>query len=209
MKKIFKVIFLVELFKIAATLGCENQLSELFRREGIRLGEELPQKSVLFFNTHPHEILQESLLKSLLEIRKFAPKRPIVLEIHEKAITNVKPMKQLRAALTDLEIGLAYDDFGAGQARLIELIEIPPDFLKFDIALVHDIHQASLRKQQIIERLVKIAHDFGIIPLAEGIECKQEGDVCIQPGFSYAQEGFYYGRPDSISSQKELHAASK
>jgi EAL domain-containing protein (putative c-di-GMP-specific phosphodiesterase class I) len=194
----------IELFKIASLLGYENNLSELFRKEGVRLGKVLPKKSIFFVNTHPQEIFQKSLLKSLSEIRKAYPSRPMVLEIHEKAITDLKLLKRLRKILTDLKIGLAYDDFGAGQARLIELIEIPPDFLKFDISIIHNIHKAPLRKQQIVERLVSIVHDFGIIQLAEGIECKEESDVCSQIGFNYGQ-GFYFGRPGPINSQKDLY----
>lgn len=183
-------------------LGYENQLSDIFRKEGFRLGKVLPRKLALFFNTHPHEVFQKPFLKSLYEIRKAASGRPIVLEIHEKAITNVNLMKKLRAFLNDLNIDLAYDDFGAGQARLVELIEARPDILKFDIALVHNIHKAPLRKLQMIERLVKIVHDSGVIPLAEGIECGQESVVCSQIGFKCTQ-GFYFGRPGSIDSQNK------
>jgi len=95
-------------------------------------------------------------------------------------------------------MGLAYDDFGLGQSRLIELSEVPPDYLKFNMSLIRNIHTACQRKQQMVERLVKMAHDFGIHPLAEGIETKQERDVCIQLGFTCAQ-GFFFGRSTLIS----------
>ena len=79
---------------------------------------------------------------SLRELRELEPRRPLVLEIHEAAVTCGDEMKQLRAALADLQIGLAYDDFGAGQARLVELVDVPPDYLKFDMKLVQNLESA-------------------------------------------------------------------
>ena len=48
---------------------------------------------------------------SLEELRRIEPTRPVVLEIHEKAVTNSSNMRELRSALMDLAIELAYDDF--------------------------------------------------------------------------------------------------
>ena len=42
-----------------------------------------------------------------------------------------------------LNIDLAYDDFGAGQARLLELIEVPVKYVKFDIALIRGLPTAT------------------------------------------------------------------
>ena len=72
-----------------------------------------------------------------------------------------------------MQIGLAYDDFGAGQARLVELVEIRPDYLKFDMKLVQNIASASLERQRMLASLVKMVHELGITPLAEGIEASR------------------------------------
>jgi len=123
----------------------------------------------------------------------------MVLEIHEKTATQTQPMRELRAKLSDLNIGLAYDDFGAGQARLIELIEVPPDYLKFDMQLVQNIHAASAERQKMVARLVQMTAELGIIPLAEGVETREDHEVCVQMGFLCGQ-GFYYGRPAVASA---------
>ena len=41
------------------------------------------------------------------------------------------------------------------------------------------------------------AGPLGVVPLAEGIECEQEGTICREMGFALAQ-GYYYGRPAPI-----------
>lgn len=188
-----------ELFAIAASLNLESELSRIFRARGVEIAKAFPEPPILFVNTHPAEGQQPGLLESLKAIRESAPLMPITLEVHEGAVTNLPAMHELRAALRDLRIGLAYDDFGAGQARLVELVEVPPDYLKFDIGLVRNIHIAPKHKQQMLETLVRLVRDMGIAPLAEGIESAEESTVCQQMGFEYAQ-GYYFGRPQPIES---------
>jgi len=99
--------------------------------------------------------------------------------------------------LSDLGIGLACDDFGVGQARLLELVEVKPEYLNFDISLVRNLDQASTAHQQLVESLVRIAWDLDVTPLAEGVEIEGQSDVCMEVGFSLGQ-GFDYGRPAPI-----------
>jgi EAL domain-containing protein (putative c-di-GMP-specific phosphodiesterase class I) len=183
------------MFAAAKVLNMEGELSRILREEGIRSGQVLPQAQVLFVNTHPAEIDDlELLVFSLRELRELEPRRPLVLEIHEAAVTRGGEMNQLRDALAEMQIGLAYDDFGAGQARLVELVEVRPDYLKFDMMLVQKIASASLERQRMLASLVKMVHELGITPLAEGIEEIADHEVCRQIGFTLAQ-GFYYGHP--------------
>ncbi len=183
-----------QMFTVAARLKLESALSRLFRHEGVRQGLDLADGSNLFLNTHPAELSEEGLVESLVELREVAPNVPLTLEIHEAAITDLERMLALHRSLKELDIQLAYDDFGAGQARLVDLIEVPPDCLKFDIGLVRDIHKGTAQRQQMLETLVRMAHDLGVRVLAEGIECQAEGDVCAQLGFDLAQ-GYHYGKP--------------
>jgi EAL domain-containing protein (putative c-di-GMP-specific phosphodiesterase class I) len=186
-----------ELFKMAATYGMEANLSELFREVGIRVGAPLALNRILFVNMHPEEIRGTQLIQSLKSMRHDYPDTPVVLELHESAITDVERIQQLRSLLRDLSIGLAYDDFGAGRARLNELGEIPPDYLKFDVSLIRQIHSAGPAKQQLVERLVQLARDMGVSTLAEGVELPQERDVCEQMGFDLAQ-GYMFGKPKPV-----------
>jgi EAL domain-containing protein (putative c-di-GMP-specific phosphodiesterase class I) len=96
--------------------------------------------------------------------------------------------------LRDIGVRFAYDDFGAGQARLSELGEAPAPFVKFDMGLVHDIHLASERKRRVVRDLVKLVLDLGSVPLAEGIEEEGEAQICREMGFQLIQ-GFLTGRP--------------
>jgi EAL domain-containing protein (putative c-di-GMP-specific phosphodiesterase class I) len=188
-----------DLFDIAVLLDMESELSTLFREEGVNQGLHLPGSAALFVNTHPIELIRiRNLERSLRKLRDITASASIVLEISEKAITDLQRMKGLQSALQDLDIGLAYDDFGVGQSRLVELAKFPPDFLKFDISLIRRIHLAPKRLHQLVVTFLNMSQDLGAGTIAEGIECKEEGETCRQLGFDYVQ-GFYYGAPVPIT----------
>ncbi|MEX0612726.1 MAG: EAL domain-containing protein, partial [Pirellulales bacterium] len=171
------------MFAAARVLNLEGELSRIFREEGVRSGQVLPAGNSLFVNTHPAEMDDlELLIFSLSELRELEPKRQLVLEIHEAAVAAGDQMRTLRTALTNLQIGLAYDDFGAGQARLVELVDVPPDYLKFDMKLIQRLDSASIDRQRMLASLVKMVHDLGITPLAEGIETEGVHQICRQIG---------------------------
>ncbi len=183
-----------QLLGIGRKLRKEIELSGLFRPKGLQLGAVLPPSDIFFLNTHPAEKIDVEFDISLRRLRAIAPKRPIALEIHESAITNLQDMKKLRKVLQEYAIYLAYDDFGVGQARINELAEVPPDFLKFDLSLIRDIDKASANKQKLVNKLVDMASNLGIATIAECIETAEEVEVCKQMGFSHAQ-GYYFGKP--------------
>jgi EAL domain-containing protein (putative c-di-GMP-specific phosphodiesterase class I) len=186
------------MFTAASQLNVEVELSRMLRWEGLQVATRYPNKPRIFVNTHPCEMDDPGLLSSMRALREFSEDMPIVLEIHEKAVTDPTRMQELHLALVDLNIGLAYDDFGAGQTRLVELVEVRPDYLKFDMQLVQKIDKASPERQKMLEALVQMTRDLGIITLAEGVETEGEHLVCQQLGFEMGQ-GFYYGKPAPVN----------
>ena len=193
-----------DLFNIAVLLEMASELSSLFREEGVIQGLQLPGSAIFFVNTHPIELNKISdLKKSLNRLRDITATTAIVLEINEKAITDRERMESLLSALRKLDIGLAYDDFGVGQSRLVELAKFPPNYLKFDISLIRRIHLAPKRLHQLIVTFLTMSQDLGAATIAEGIECKEEEETCRQLGFDFAQ-GHYYGIPIPISQFVEI-----
>jgi EAL domain-containing protein (putative c-di-GMP-specific phosphodiesterase class I) len=187
------------MFQAAQRLGQEVELSILLRREGVRAGRRLPGLPRLYLNTHPAELAAPELLPSLHEIRQLAPKQPMTIEVHEAAVAKVEDLLELREACRSLDMQLAYDDFGAGQARLDELARVAPDCVKFDMRLVRDLHEAPAERRLVTERLVSLVRDLGIVPLAEGVEKPDEADACEQIGFELGQ-GYFFGRPAPLAA---------
>lgn len=186
------------MFSAAAQLNLECELSSMLRTEGARVGRGLAGRPHLFVNTHPKEMSRPDLIESFSELRRDMQSQPVTVEIHEGAVTDMGCMHRLRESLRDLDMRLAYDDFGSGQARLLELTEVPPDYVKFDINLIRNIHLGNAGRQQTLQTLVRMVRELGIATLAEGIECAEEVEVCRQIGFDFAQ-GYYFGRPAPIT----------
>lgn len=183
------------MFQAAEQLNLEVELSRLLRWEGVRVGRDLPDGPALFVNTHPKEMNDtKGLIESLENVREISGNAHMVLEIHEAAVTDSKSIQELAAAIADLDIKLAFDDFGSGQARLAQLIEARPDFVKFDISLIRGIDGADEQRHRMLGQLVKMVGELNIQVLAEGIETAEEADACREIGFDLAQ-GYFYGRP--------------
>lgn len=184
------------LFHIAESVnGLAMHLSGLFRDAGVAKAASFDTDAKFFLNIHPDELKYVRLLLLQMEkLRKLYPDLPLVLEIHEKAVTSTSEMKKICRELDNLDIELAYDDFGAGQARFIELIEAPAHYLKFDIGLVREIDKASKAKRNLVQSLVSLSRDMAILTLAEGLDRQEEVETCKELGFDFIQ-GFYFGKP--------------
>jgi EAL domain-containing protein (putative c-di-GMP-specific phosphodiesterase class I) len=194
----------VKLFDLAGAHGPDVQaeLSRLFRRKAVELVKDLPEPPKLFVNTHPVELERPGLLESLEELRSYAPQVDLVLEIHERALAQTEFISWLHTKLREINVGLAYDDFGAGQARLFELAETPPDYLKFDRRFVTGLGSAPVSRQRLVAALVAAAGELRVKTIAEGVETAEEAVACVRAGFSLAQ-GYHYAKPMPIESLLE------
>jgi EAL domain-containing protein (putative c-di-GMP-specific phosphodiesterase class I) len=188
-----------QMFQAAEYFHMEAELSRMLRREELVTSSavELPH---LFLNTHPTELMDlKRLILSLREIRACRPNQPLTLEVHEAAAADLNTMKMLRMVLGDLNMKLAYDDFGAGQARLNELVEARPHFVKFDRQMISGLDKADPSRAQMIESLVGMCRQLGIVTLAEGVETAPEAEACRKVGFELMQ-GYHFGRPAELRS---------
>ncbi|WP_339744713.1 EAL domain-containing protein [uncultured Rubinisphaera sp.] len=184
----------IMMFEIASRLGLEERLSEAARfKAAMAIAPHHPAKR-LFLNTHPNEHLGEKLIGSLSHLRSLIGDWKIVIEIHEAAVPNLATIREFQAQLRYLDIEIAYDDFGAGQSRLRELTEVPPNIVKFDRSIVDGLATASTQHRTMVQSLVNVCHESNIITLAEGIDNGDDSEVCREMGFQLFQ-GFYFGRP--------------
>lgn len=189
----------IELFCLAEAMDREVDLSLAFRDFGVSKIAPHIKGNTLFINAHPKETFSEVFLASLERLRKASPGLSIVVEIHESAVTDIEKLRAFANRLAQLDIRFAYDDFGAGQARLLELADVPAHFVKFDMSLIRGLHNASPRKRQLVRDLVQMVLATGSVPLAEGVEDEEEARICVEMGFHLIQ-GYLTGRPAPVDS---------
>ncbi len=190
----------LELFNVASTFGVERELSSAFRAKGMEQANELPGDPTIFAKTHPRALEESSsLIASLEYLRAQHPGPRLVLEISEAAVANLSVLQAMSSHLTRLGIGLAFDNFGVGQTRLLELIDACPHYVKFDRVWITDLHRAPPKKRQMVETLVRLLRELDVGTVAEGIETADEASACMDLGFEFAQ-GYFLGRPAPAAS---------
>ena len=191
-----------DLFRIAETVDRAAELSRLFRRRTVELlaaaGADLP---LLFLNTHPSELGKPELMESLRALREIGPNLELAIEIHEGALAEPQVIAELKRDLDSLGMRLALDDFGLGE-RILQLAEVPPHYLKFDISMVKDIVKAPPSKRRLLAMLMAAAREVSAVPIAEGIESEMEASVCTSAGFTLAQ-GYLFGQPLPLAAVRE------
>jgi EAL domain-containing protein (putative c-di-GMP-specific phosphodiesterase class I)/DNA-binding NarL/FixJ family response regulator len=151
---------------------------------------DLPASSYLSVNVSPPTVIDSSFLKL---IRGTDGER-IVIEVTEHApIADYSMMNVALRRIRAEGVRLAIDDAGAGFASLRHILQLDPDFIKLDRALIHGI--AKDRSQQALAAgLISFAEKIGATIIAEGIETLGELRALQALGVLYGQ-GFYLSRP--------------
>jgi len=191
-----------ELFKIAESTGLEVELSDLMRNTGVDIAVEYDLQGDIFVNTHPHEMKNpDQLLASLHQLRQRHPDLPLVFEVHEECVMDVDSLRAFKNELKRMSIRFAFDDFGVGQFRLMELTEAKPDIIKFDKILIAGIDKADEGRINLLRHLKQIASELSIQTLAECVENEAEYLVCKDLGFDLYQ-GYFFARPAPASTYR-------
>jgi EAL domain-containing protein (putative c-di-GMP-specific phosphodiesterase class I) len=126
--------------------------------------------------------------------------RDVVLEINERVAFEGRP--DYGAVLRELKrqgFGIAIDDMGAGYSSLHSVVEMEPDYMKFDVSLVRNIDR-SLIKRSLLETLVELAEKIGAQVVAEGIEAESELQAVRDMGVRLGQ-GRFLAAPQRVPGE--------
>ncbi|CDW94734.1 conserved hypothetical protein [Thiomonas sp. CB2] len=121
--------------------------------------------------------------------------KPMVIEITERQlIGDAEAVRQLVQPLIDFGFQLAVDDFGSGYSSYLYVLKLPVSYLKIEAELVREAAH-SARAQAMVRSINSMAHELGILTIAEGIEDEATAEVMRRIGVDWAQ-GYYWGRPE-------------
>lgn len=188
-----------KLFSFAEQSDAINDLERLCRRSAVKRVAPLIERypgSKVFINCSAHAFNDPELIIDLVEGALVAGCEPrdMVVEVTERvAITEWNEFRQVLSDLRYAGLRIAIDDMGSGYSSLQAVAEVEPDYLKFDFSLVHDLHRSSI-KRDLVETLVTLAEKIGALPIAEGIECREELSALRAMGVGYGQ-GYLLSRP--------------
>jgi diguanylate cyclase (GGDEF)-like protein len=109
--------------------------------------------------------------------------------------------------LKDLGVKIGLDDFGTGVASLTWLRELSLDLLKLDRTFVAGL-TINREDRMIVKHVVELAHDLGIVAIAEGVEHPEQAEAMAELHVDLAQ-GFHYGKPTTPEGIVRLLDPSK
>ncbi len=123
-----------------------------------------------------------------------ADPRHIELEITEHSmVEDIASNVAELAAMGELGIRVAVDDFGTGLSSLAYLKRLPINKLKIDRAFVKDLPGAA-DDVAITRAIISMARSLGLTVVAEGVETQAQREFLAAQGCDCAQ-GFLYSRP--------------
>ncbi len=103
------------------------------------------------------------------------------------------------AALRELGVAVAIDDFGAGYASFAQLKVLPVTALKINLSFIRDlgeVPEASSRDATVVMGIIALATILGLDVVAEGVETEAQGEFLAAHGCGFAQ-GYWFGRPQA------------
>ena len=182
----------VELLLAAERLGRSHGLGRHIRAAVARMQPSMPSGTDLFVNLLPSDLLDEQLYDPAAPLSKIA--HWSVLEITEReSLESIADLHDRRRALRALGFRVAVDDLGAGYAGLDHLIQLEPDVVKLDMALVRGIDSQKV-KQNVVRSMVSLCEELRIQVVSEGVETAAERDALELMG-SHFQQGYLFARP--------------
>lgn len=111
----------------------------------------------------------------------------------EQIVTDLALAASMTKELAHLNIKLAIDDFGRGYSSLVRLKELPFAELKLDRTFVTDCGTDKVNAP-LCKTVIDLAHNFGSIAVAIGIEKASDALALVSMGCDYGQ-GFLLGQP--------------
>jgi EAL domain-containing protein (putative c-di-GMP-specific phosphodiesterase class I)/ActR/RegA family two-component response regulator len=113
------------------------------------------------------------------------------LELTETAaMADAEAFIAATSQLKGLSITLTIDDFGTGFSSLSYLQRFPIDRLKIDTSFIHEVAQEPA-SAAVARAIISLAHDLGLIAVAEGVETEAQLQFLRRHGCDEMQ-GFYF-----------------
>jgi EAL domain-containing protein (putative c-di-GMP-specific phosphodiesterase class I) len=131
-------------------------------------------------------------------IRENRPKNDawpgLILEVTESDVAkDVELAHEMATQLRIYGISLTIDDFGEGYSSFARLRKLPFAELKLDASFVKDC-ALDEKNAGICQAIIELAHNFGAVAVAEGLENLRDVAAVQKMGCDLGQ-GFLFARP--------------
>jgi PAS domain S-box-containing protein len=163
------------------------------RRQGVQLAVAVNVSSGNLLDTRLPDELRRLLAKYSL------PSTTIELEVTEGAIMEqTERAERVLDALAEVGVGrIAIDDFGTGHSSLARVRALPIDALKIDKSFIAEMDATG--DSAMVRSVIALAHNLGLIAVAEGIENRETYERLARLGCDLGQ-GYCISSPLTLSA---------
>jgi EAL domain-containing protein (putative c-di-GMP-specific phosphodiesterase class I) len=184
-------------FLEARRAGCGVELELDAASAALAVLADLPAGVRLSVNASA-DMLSSSYLLDLLDD---APPERLILELTEHDLApSVTGLIDRVRLLQRRGTWIAIDDAGTGYSSLHQILEIGPDIIKLDRALVTHVDSDPM-KRALAHAFVTFTEEAGVALVAEGVETAAELATLEELGVPMAQ-GYFLARPASVAEPR-------
>ena len=190
------MIYPNEIFSAAKARGRLYALDRACRMTAVKHAAAIKEKKA-FINFIPTSIYSpEFCLKSTTALAEELGINPVqlVFEVVEtEKVEDIEHLKKILSFYREKGFEYALDDVGEGYNTMEMLADIKPNYMKLDMKYVQGVSN-DVKKQAVAQKFLEKAVEVGSIPLAEGIEEREDFEWLKEIGYKLFQ-GYYFGKP--------------
>lgn len=190
------VIYPNEIFPAAKSRSRLYALDRVCRMAAVRHSAAIKDVKA-FINFIPTSIYSpEFCLRSTINLANelgIDPRQLVFEVVETEKVDDIDHLRDILAFYKKKGFQYALDDVGEGYSTIEMLADLEPHYMKLDMQYVQGVAEDA-EKQKTALRFLKKALEIGSVPLAEGIETKEDFEWLKQQGYELFQ-GYYFGKP--------------
>lgn len=188
--------------EINVEISLDRHLRELAIKEGVPFAK---QGMKVFINFSPTSIYDlDSCLNRITYIIDMlgVPRSDFVFEIIETdRVDDQEHLKRIVNGFRERGMEIALDDIGSGYSSLLYILELKPNYIKIDKAIVNGCAR-DISKATFLKAIVELCKQLEIQVVAEGVELEEDLRYCMGLSVDFVQ-GYLLGRPSLYTEMLE------
>lgn len=169
----------------AEKLGRLEDLRRKARDLAVKAFVGAPSLATLFVDVHMSDLLDTDLFGQDTPLAAVAER--VVLQVRARGpVLQLEDLAARVSVLRFLGFRIAIADLDGGRARLAQIADLAPEFVKIDGELVRGV-ESSPSRRRVVGALASMCKALGAITIAEGVTSAEERDALMETGCELVQ----------------------